>query len=442
MSNEPKPVTEKDDLLSQINDAFGAPAAGNTSLVPVSGNNVPAVVMDIDLSVAAQEGGGLSYRTATPEERAEMDQIIASIDLQNSETIIALGQVQRDKLSKLADETLDSLDPSVKLNFVEALKGLVDAVRANSLDEMKKKIQDGVVGRLMNIFRSSGMSHKEMVEKVKEFSTNITAARKVIREMVDKLEIQKGELVKNYDRINALGREFSIAGQEMRVVRAATAEYIRRVSAGENTELADLARTAQQTGRKDDQERLQTGVAGYKALFNMDTELLSSIAVYDMNVASMAFTKEANIQNRAQTAVALSTAVSRWKSQLAVYSVMMVEKTAQELLGGVDALNRQSIKNGVELFEQLVDMTVSQSATGKETMRTIMDGEAKVVSLLEKVGERVEADFAERAAEKKQLEASMSHFTRSVVNVYASNPAGLLAVKPKASGDGPAPNAP
>lgn len=410
---------------------FGAPAAGNTSLVPTSGNPPSTVVLDIDLSAQPAEGGGLSYRTATPEERAIMDQIMKTIDLYNSESIIALGQPQRDKLSKLADEILDGLDPDIKLNFIAALKGVIDVVHANSLEEMKKKIQDGVLDRLMHIFRRSGMTQEEMVEKIRDFSKNITAARKVIREEVDRLEVQQVELVKNYDRINTLGREFSIAGQEMRIVRAATAEYIRRVSTGENPILSDLAKTAQSTNRKDDQERLQTAVANYKALFNMDTELLSSIAVYDMNVASMAFAKEANIQNRSQTAVALSTAVSRWKSQQAAYSVMMVEKAAQELLNGVDELNRQSIKNGVDLFEKLVDMTVKRSATGKETMRTIMEGELKIAGLLENAQKVVEADFAERAAEKKQLESSMSRFTRSVVDVYAANPAGLLAVKPQ-----------
>lgn len=379
--------------------------------------------------------GGLTYAAGTAEEKSAMDTIIASIDLQNSDSIITLGTEQREKLADLADRLLDSLQPSVKIAFAEALQALTEAVKSNSLTEIKKRITDGT---LTNLFKAvvhavTFRSHKQAMSKqtIERFMTDITGTRKTIEDMIDKLNDQTVELDKNFVRINELGYAMTGAAQEMRVVRAATAEYIRRVEAGEVTVLSDLEARAKETGRADDLEKLQLAQANWNNLRTVDGDLLASIGIYDMNVANLAFTKQANIQNRIQTRQTLTTSVAEWKSQLALFGIVTTEKFAAQLIESGRQLTEQSVKQNKDLFDSLVDITVQNAARGTYSLRQIIETQGAMASKLEAVGTQIDQQFKKLEDDKRALEESSASFRKRVANVYSKNPATLGGTTPK-----------
>ncbi len=433
MADQPQP--EKPTLTDAANSSFqitvGTPANGNTALTPAAPTNV---------TTADASAGGLSYKTATPEERAKIDQIIASIDLTKSDSIIALGAQEREKLATLADQVLDSVQPNAKLAFVEALKELIDCVKANSLDEIKKRIQSGgMKNALHKLGQALPFGHhdpladsKEMIEK---FMTDITNSRKVIHEMTDKLMVQKDELDKNFARINALGYNITEAAQDMRIVRAASAEFIDRVNDGRVTTLADLQKAANATGRSDDMQKYQEAQANWNNLRVVDGDLLGSINVYDMNVANLAFTKQANLQNRIQTATTLTTTIAEWKTQLAIFAVVATENTAAALLNTAADLTSKSVAQNKDLFDTLVDMEIGRSAKGTFNLRQIIDTQSAMAAKLEGVGEKVEAQFDQLAKDKVALEQSSADFRKRVTNVYSKGAVlGTATPAPKGPG--------
>lgn len=417
MANEQeKPATANDTANSGFQIVIGEP----------SNTNLPATGSSTDAPAAAPgaNAGGLSYANARPDEKEKMDKIIASIDLTKPDTIIALGAQEREKLATLADQVLDSIQPGVKLAFAEALKELIDVVKANSLDEVKKRISDGTLRRAgKSLFNAlTGRDNKTEVAKdtIARFMTDISGTRKTIQEMTDKLQDQRVELDKNFERINALGLNITEAAQEMRIVRAASAEFIRRVEAGEITTLTDLQKKAQESGRSDDMETYQLAQASWNNLRTVDGDLLGSINVYDMNVANLAFTKQANLQNRIQTATTLTTTIAEWKTELAIFGVVTTENAAAQLLNSAAQLTEQSVKQNKELFDTLVDSITMRSAKGTYNLRQIMETQNSMAAKLETVGSTVEAQFAQLAQDKIALEKSSAQFRSRVSNVYST----------------------
>lgn len=389
--------------------------------------NLPATT---EGQTADASAGGLSYQTARPDEKEKMDEIIAGIDLTDPETVVNLGAQERQQLADLADQLLDSFKPDVKLAFAEALKAVIDSIKGNSLENVKKR---SAIPALKRLFKTvacllTGKDYRVELNKdmIKNFMGDITESRQIIEEVTDKLVEQSGELEKNFNRINGLGSAIVKAAQDMRIVRAATAEYIRRVDAGEITTLADLEKTANETQRSDDAEKLQLAHATWNNLRVVDGDLLGSIGVYDMNVANLAFTKQANIQNRMKTATAITTTTAEWKTQLAVFGTVLVERTAQQLLGNVRDLTEKSVQANKDLFDELVDETIQQSARGNYSLRSIADQQASMAKKLESVGPAIEAQFNELASDKAALEQSIAQFRESAAKVY-SNKAGVLS---------------
>lgn len=413
MSDEPKTKTE---------EAVGL----NLDLQEATSDNVPAVVQAEPVKTA----GGLSYDTARPDEKARMDQIIEGIDLTDPETVVSLGGQERQKLADVAEQMLDSFKPDAKLAFAEALKSLLDTIMQNNVDAVRKRSTVGALKRAFKMVACmlTGKDYRVELNKdmVASFMEDVTGSRATIQEVTDTLEEQYEELNKNFNRINTLGKEIVVAAQDMRVVRAATAEYIRRVDAGEITTLTDLETTANTSGRSDDTETLQLAQATWNNLRTVDGDLLASISVYDMNVANLAFTKQANIQNRMKTSTALTSTTAEWKTQLAVFGTVLVERAAQSVLDTVGDLTDKSVQANQDLFEELVDSTIKQATNGMYDLKKIKATQDKMASKLEEVGPAIEAQFNVLAADKAALEQSAAEFRERAGKVY-SNKGGILS---------------
>jgi hypothetical protein len=144
-----------------------------------------------------------------------------------------------------------------------------------------------------------------------------------------------------------------------------------------------------------------------------------------MNVANLAFTKQANIQNRIQTKQTLTTSVSEWKSQLALFGIVTTEKFAAQLIESGRALTAQSVQQNKELFDSLVDITVQNAARGTYSLRQIIETQGAMATKLETVGTQIDEQFKRLEADKKALEQSSAEFRKRAANVYNKNPATL-----------------
>ncbi len=384
-----------------------------------------------DTSVTA-----LTYTNATTEEKVEMEKIMEGINLLDPETIIALGSEQRKKLGELSDQILDNIKPELKLAFANALKELMEAIGSNSIDEMKKRLSGGALAQLgdkfMSFFEGKDADKKKAEEMIESFMTDISSSRKTISELTDNLEEQVIQLNNNYANINTMGKALVKTAQEMRLVRAAAAEKIRRIETGEDKILVDLADKAKASGRPDDMDNLNTAQANWNNLRKADAGLLGSVNVYEMNTANLAFTKQANLQNRLDTEMALANTVNEWKSQLAIFAMVTSETAAATLLNDVDKITAQSVQKNQDMFDTLVDLTIARSATGPYNLRQLIDAQAHMVQKLADVSEKVEANFASLAQDKKALEESSRHFKASMIDSFSKNGGNILATKPPA----------
>lgn len=395
---------------------------------------VEQLTATIESANASANAGGLTYQSAKPEEREKMDAIIASIDLTNSDTIIALGEKERTSLADLADQMLNSMDPGVRVQFAEVLKELIDGVRNNNLDAIKKRVganpAEAIIGRLTAIFTRRDYQVEATKKMITEFMTDVSNTRKVIVEMVGKLEVQKVELEKNFVRINELGYAITVAAADMRIVRAAVAEFIRRVEANEITVLTDLQNKAAASGRTDDRDAHMLAQANWNDIRTVDADLLGSISVYDMNIANLAFTKQANLQNRIQTRTTLTTTIAEWKTQLAIFAIVTAENAAAQLLNAAGDLTKQAVKQNADLFDTLVTSVSDRAARGTYNLKAIMEAQERMATTLETAGKKVEAEFARQREDKEKLGASIERFRKRTNEVYKVKPVAAAAAAP------------
>jgi hypothetical protein len=401
--------------IKTATDAFqmviGDPNAGN----------VPAVLESHDISSA--NAGGISYKTATDAEKQIMDTVIASIDLTNSDTIIALGEHERQELARLADAILDSINPSIKVKFTEVMGELIDAVRTNNLSEIKKRISLNpitlITNKLTSVFSGKDSKVENTKEMISNFMTEVGESRKIISEMVDKLEEQKDVLDQNFEHINELGAALTVTAANMGIIRAGVAEYIRRVNDGEITTLTDLQEKAANSKRASDRDNYQLAEANWNNLLTVDTDLLGSISVYDMNIANLVFTRRANVQNRIQTRTALTTTIAEWKTQLAIFATVTAEQGAAQLLKSAADLQSHAIKQNVDLFDTLVDSVTKRSAQGTFNLREIITAQDSMATKLEGAGKLVEEAFKRQEEDKKALAVSAEKFRVRATNALA-----------------------
>lgn len=387
-------------------------------------NNLPAAVEQDN----AKGAGGLTYATANAEEKAQIEEIINSIDLTQPDSVTSIGGKERQSLAAVSRELLDSFDPSIKIAFAEAFAALFEQLKENSLDNIKKRSTYGLFKKAIKtlIYAITGKDYRVELSKgmLKNFMKDVTGSRTTIEEVADKLEEQKGRLKQNWTRINIKGANIHKAAQSMRIVRAATAEYVRRVNDGEITQLKELEAKHAASGRADDLDTLQMAQALWDNIRVIDGDLLGSISTYDMQVANLAFTRRANITNRIKTETALTSTVSEWLTQLGTFAIVLEERAAQVLLSGVAELNEKAAEANHDIFEELVDAHVKGVAQGMYSLKDQVRRQNEMKATLEKVGPAVAAEFNQLAEDIKSLEVANAAFQESAAKVY-ENPATL-----------------
>jgi uncharacterized protein YaaN involved in tellurite resistance len=390
--------------------------------------NLPATLDTTGTQVAQDFGTGLNYKNATPQERAEMDLVIASIDLTNDESITSLGSDVREKLAELSDRLLDSLDPTAKLALADAIKNLSEILKSNSIDDIKQRIAKGAIASMVEsfvgFFTRNRNEEKAVREMLENFMTDISSSRKSIQEMADKLVIQAGTLKENSNRINVMGAAMVVSAQRMRIVEAAAAEYLARIEDGRVTTISDLQRGVE-AGRAQDRELLEKAQSNFINLRTVDSMMVDSISTFDRNIATLSFARQSNIQNQLQTENALKNSVSEWKSQLATFGIIMQEKAAMLVLRVVEEMKKKSITTNAELFDEMVNMTIEGATKGKETMALQIAANKRAGDTLGTVSQRLRAEMAEEDKIKAALRESNVVFNKKRDEYLASGHLGL-----------------
>jgi hypothetical protein len=427
MTDESKPVaTATPDVMAGFQLASVDPTPENLPAVAGAQSTIPA----------RTGGAGLTYQNAHADETVEMDKIIAGIDLldEESKSIIALGADERKDLGDLSDQLLDSIDPQVKIGFAKAMKDLMNFVTQNSLSDIKSRIADKGIHALTGFFRKADPA-ADMEKMIGKFMTDISGSRKTIREMADKLGLQQIELNKNFQRINDLGGAMQKAEKRMQLVSAATTEFIRRIDSGDNKILQELeAKAKAPDARSDDQQTYQMAQTNWNALRTADAGLVRSIGVYDLNIGNLAFTKQANVQNRIQTAMAIASTINEWKAQLAVFGTGSIEKLSALLLQNVGKMNDKSVQATQDMFESMLDVVIGNSAAGAVSLRQVVQAQEKTAEKLKGLGDEVNAKFDELAQAKAALVESSAHFRQTVATVYSQGHLGVSASAPRSTG--------
>jgi hypothetical protein len=121
------------------------------------------------------------------------------------------------------------------------------------------------------------------------------------------------------------------------------------------------------------------------------------------------------------TANTLTNTVAEWKTQLAVFATMMTEKNAANLLGTTKDLSDKAVKANIDLFDELVEISIKNAARTGYNLSSLKTGQAAMIQKLETVGTRIEENFTQLAADKKALEESSQAFREATINPLGDN---------------------
>ncbi len=166
----------------------------------------------------SDRSGAVTYATATPEQRARLDALLAEIDLEDPRSVLFFGSRAQQELTELSDRMLEGVRTKDAEGAGSALVAMVGALRGFEPSRLDPKRGQGLLGRLLG----RGPSLARILQRYEE-------VRRQIDRIGDELETHKTQLltdVVSLDRLYATTLDY-FRGLELYL--AAGVEQLRRL---------------------------------------------------------------------------------------------------------------------------------------------------------------------------------------------------------------------
>lgn len=135
----------------------------------------------------------VSYQEVDSAEKAEIDGLIAEINMQDSNSIIFFGSKAQENVTEISDKMLEGVKNKELGSSGEALNEMVSTIRGFDIDELDPNKKPGFFARLF-------MRVKPLAKFLQKYET----VRKQIDSITDKLEDHKVTLLKDITSLDRL----------------------------------------------------------------------------------------------------------------------------------------------------------------------------------------------------------------------------------------------
>ncbi len=320
------------------------------------------------------------YNQVDSKDKAEIDGLIAEINMQDSNSIIFFGSKAQESVTEISDKMLDGVKNKELGSSGEALNEMVSTIRGFDIDELDPNKKPGFFARLFM-----------RVKPLAKFLQKYESVRKQIDSITDKLEDHKVTLLKDItslDRLYTANLEYF---HTLELYINAGEEKLRQV---DEEMIPDLQKQAEDSddmlmaqnlrdlkGSRDDLERR---VHDLRLTRQVTLQSLPSIRLVQENDKGLINKINSTIANtiplwRQQ----LAQTVTIWRSGAAAKTIKDASDLTNELLKGnaenlriANKTVREQLERGIFDIEVIKEANNTLIATIEDSLRISEEGKA------------------------------------------------------------------
>ncbi len=365
----------------------------------------------------AEPGGPVSYATASSEQRARLDALLAEIDLDDPRSVLFFGSRAQQELTELSDRLLEGVRNKDAEGAGDALGAMVGALRGFEPARLDPKRGQGLLGRLLG----RGPSLARVLQRYEE-------VRRQIDRIGDELETHKTQLltdVVSLDRLYATTLEYFRA---LELYLAAGVEKLRRL----DDEQQPAAERAVQAGDVLAAQRVRDLRAVRDDLERRvhDLRLTRQVAMQSLPSLRLVQENDKGLIGRIESV--LVNTVPLWRQQLATAVTILRSGAAAHAVRAASDLTNELLTANADQLRTANAETRRQLERGVFDIDAVEHANRQLVATIEESLQIAAEGRRARAEATQQLAACEAELRRTLVSAGepAERPAGAPGAEP------------
>lgn len=365
----------------------------------------------------AEPGGPVSYATASPEQRARLDALLAEIDLDDPRSVLFFGSRAQQELTELSDRLLEGVRNKDAEGAGDALGAMVGALRGFEPARLDPKRGQGLLGRLLG----RGPSLARVLQRYEE-------VRRQIDRIGDELETHKTQLltdVVSLDRLYATTLEYF---RMLELYLAAGVEQLRRL----DDEQRPAAERAVQAGDVLAAQRVRDLRAVRDDLERRVHDLRLTRQVEMQSLPSLRLVQENDKGLIGRIESVLVNTVPLWRQQLATAVTILRSGAAAHAVRAASDLTNELLTANADQLRTANAETRRQLERGVFDIDAVEHANRQLVATIEESLQIAAEGRRARAEATQQLAACEAELRRTLVSAgeRAERPAGAPGAEP------------
>jgi uncharacterized protein YaaN involved in tellurite resistance len=343
-----------------------------------------------------------AYNAALPERRREIEQAMAEIEIDDSNSILFFGTAAQDQVTAVADEMLDGVRNKDTGAAGEALNEMVTTLRGLPVAELDARKKGGLFARL---FRSARPIAK-ILQQYEQVRSQVDA-------ISNRLDAHTSTLMKDIGMLDRLYEKTLEYFQRLEVYIAAGEERLRQL----DTEiLPALTRQAEAGGdvvkaqelgdmraKRDDLERR---VHDLKLTRQVTMQSLPSIRIVQQNDKALV----------GKIASTMANTIPLWRQQLAMALTIARSAEAGETLQRATDLTNELLTSNAETLRASTQTIRTQVERGIVDMASVKQANDSLIATIDDALRIADEGKRNRVEAEKQLAACEAELKQAIVD--------------------------
>jgi uncharacterized protein YaaN involved in tellurite resistance len=347
------------------------------------------------------------YDAAPPEHRAEIEQAMAEIEMNDSNSILLFGTAAQDTVTAVADEMLEGVRNKDTGAAGQALNEMVTTLRGLPIADLDPKKKPGILARLFRSARpiAKMLQHYEHVRaQVDAISNRLDRHTSTLMKDISLLDRLYAKTLEYFHRLEV----YIVAGEErLRRVDTETLPVLAKEVAASNDVLK-----AQQLGdlraKRDDLERR---VHDLKLTRQVTMQSLPSIRIVQQNDKALV----------GKIASTMANTIPLWRQQLAMALTIARSAEAGETLQKATDLTNELLTANAETLRSSTQAIRTQVERGVVDIAAVKQANDALIATIDDALRIADDGKRQRVEAEKQLMACETELKRA-----------LLAARPQA----------
>jgi len=341
------------------------------------------------------------YDAASPERRADIDRVLAELDISDSNTILFFGTRAQEHVTSVADEMLEGVRNKDTGAAGQTLNEMLSTLRGFSAQEIDPKQKPGLVARILG--RSRPLA--KVLQQYEQVRSQIDA-------ISNRLDKHTSTLMKDIGMLDRLYERTLDYFRRLETYIAAGDERLRRLDAHELPALAREAeasrdvlkgqRLADLRARRDDLERR---VHDLKLTRQVTMQSLPSIRIVQQNDAALVAKIESTMANT----------IPLWRQQLALAVTVARSTEAGDTLKKATDLTNELLTANAEALRTSTQSIRSQVERGIVDIAAVKTANDALIATIDDAVRIAAEGKRQRAEAEKQLAACEAELKQAII---------------------------